>query len=186
MKFTARLPEPLQASEVLAISVVDEVTGLALNAVDYQMTATDTITYTTTLTIPDHAIIKYRYIRRGASRIAEDTNTDTPIRYRMVFVNGPTQIVDTVSSWSDKPASTLSGNIFGTVVNADNNAPLPGILVTAGGAQILTDSAGRFELIGLRGGDNNLVAYALDGSFQTFQQGATVAGNQSQRLFKSR
>src|SRR5512132_2173728 len=39
--FTARLPEPLQANEVLAISVLDAVTGLALNAVDYQMTATD-------------------------------------------------------------------------------------------------------------------------------------------------
>lgn len=179
VKFTVRLPEALAAGEVLAISVVDEVTGIALNAVDYQMTAADTTTYTTTLTIPDHAIIKYRYIRRGGSRIVEDTNTDTPIRYRIVHVNGPTQIVDTVSSWSDKPANTLSGNIFGTVVNADNGAPIPGILITAGGAQILTDSAGRFELIGLRGGDHNLVAYALDGSFQTFQQGATVAANQS-------
>jgi len=179
VKLTVRLPEALPANEVLAISVVDEVTGIALNAVDYQMTSVDSTTYTTTLTIPDHAIIKYRYIRRGASRVVEDTNIEAPIRYRIVYVNGPTQIVDTVSSWSDKPANTLSGNIFGTVVNADNGAPIPGILITAGGAQMLTDSAGRFELIGLRGGDHNLVAYALDGSFQTFQQGATVAANQS-------
>jgi len=179
VKFTVRLPEPLAANEVLAISVVDEVTGIALNAVDYQMTAVDPVTYATTLAIPDHAIIKYRYIRRGAAHVIEDTNTDTAIRYRMVYVNGPTQIIDTLSSWSDRPVNTLSGNIFGTVLNADNNAPLPGILVSAGGAQMLTDSAGRFELIGLRGGDHNLVAYALDGSFQTFQQGATVAENQS-------
>jgi hypothetical protein len=177
--FTARLPEALAAGEVLAISVVDEVTGIALNAVDYQMTAVDNLTYSTKLTIPDRAIIKYRYVRRGATRVNEDTNTDTPIRYRIVFVNGPTQIVDTVSSWPDKAVNTLSGNIFGTVVNADNNAPIPGILVTAGGAQMLTDSAGRFELVGLRAGEHNLVAYALDGSFQTFQQGATVAENQS-------
>ena len=179
VKFNVRLPEPLAANEVLAISVVDEVTGISLNAVDYQLTAVDTINYTTTLTIPDHAIIKYRYIRRGAARVIEDTNTDMPIRYRIVYINGPTQIVDTVSSWSDKAVNTLSGNIFGTVVNSDNNAPLPGILVSAGGAQMLTDSAGRFELIGLRGGQHNLVAYALDGSFQTFQQGATVAENQA-------
>ena len=179
VKFTVRLPAPLAANEVLAISVVDEVTGISLNAVDYQLTAVDTITYSTTLTIPDHAIIKYRYIRRGASRVAEDTNNDAPIRYRMVYVNGPTQIIDTVSSWSDQAANTLSGNIFGTVTNSDNGAPLPGILVTAGGQQMLTDSAGRFELVGLRGGDHNLVAYALDGSFQTFQQGATVAESQA-------
>ena len=64
-------------------------------------------------------------------------------------------------------------------MNQDTAAPIPGILVSAGGAQMLTDSAGRFELDGFRGGDHNLVAYALDGAYQTFQQGATVAENQS-------
>ena len=179
VKFTVRLPEALPANEVLAISILDEVTGLALNAVDYQMDTIDAVTYMATLAIPDQAMIKYHYVRHGASNVIEDTNMDMPIRYRMVHVSGPTQIVDTISSWSDKAVSTLSGNIFGTVVNPDNGAPIPSILVTAGGAQTLTDSAGRFELIGLRGGDHNLVAYALDGNFQTFQQGATVAENQS-------
>ena len=177
--FTVRLPEPLQAGEVLAISVVDEVTGLSLNAVDYQMTQVDNITYTTNLAIPDKAIIKYRYVRHGPSNVVEDTDVDAPIRYRMVYINGPTQIVETVSSWADKPFNTLSGNIFGTVANQDTGAPIPDILVTAGGAQALTDSAGRFELVGLRGGNHNLVAYALDGAFQTFQQGAMIAENQS-------
>jgi len=99
----------------------------------------------------------------------------------MVLVNGPTQIIDTVSSWADKPVSTLSGNITGTVLNADTGAPIPDILVTAGGAQGLTDSAGRFQILGLRGGTHNLVAYALDGTYQTFQQGATVAEMQAKR-----
>jgi hypothetical protein len=49
--FTVRLPDPLAANEVLALSILDEVTGLALNAVDYPMTAVDTITYTATLAI---------------------------------------------------------------------------------------------------------------------------------------
>lgn len=177
-RFTVRLPEPLAAGEVLALSVLDEVTGLALTAVDYQMTAVDTITYEAILPIPDQAVLKYRYVRRGATPVVEDSNTDTPIRYRTVHINGPTQIIDTVSSWSDRSANTLSGNIFGTVINAENSAPIPGVMVTAGGVQALTDSTGRFELIGLRGGTHNLVAYALDGSFQTFQQGAAVAENQ--------
>jgi hypothetical protein len=150
--FTVRLPDPLAAGEVLAISIVDEVTGIALNPVDYQMTAVDTITYTAQLTIPDQALIKYRYVRLGASRTNEDTNPDVPIRYRIVRVSGPTQVVDTVNSWADKPVSTLSGNIVGTVLNTDTGAPIPDILVTAGGAQTLTDSAGRFQLMGLRGG----------------------------------
>jgi hypothetical protein len=177
--FTVRLPDPLQPNEVLALSILDEVTGLALNAVDYQMTATDAITYTATLAIPDQALIKYRYVRRGASRINEDTNLDAPIRYRLLLVSGPTQVVDTLNSWADKAVGTLSGNILGTVLNSDNGAPIPDILVTAGGVQALTDSAGRFQLMGLRGGTHNFVAYALDGAFQTFQQGATVAENQA-------
>src|SRR5687767_12269964 len=56
MTFTVRLPEPLPANEILALSVLDEVTGLSLNAVDYQLTAVDTITYSVTLAIPDKAI----------------------------------------------------------------------------------------------------------------------------------
>lgn len=177
--FTVRLPDPLPANEVLAISILDEVTGLALNAVDYQMTAVDTITYTATLAIPDRALIRYRYVRRGAARVNEDTNLDASIRYRLLHVSGPTQVVDTLNSWADKPVGTLSGNVFGTVVNSDTGEPTPDILVTAGGVQVLTDSAGRFQLNGLRGGNHNFVAYALDGSYQTFQQGAMVAENQS-------
>ena len=177
--FTVRLPEPLLPNEILLLSVVDEVTGLALNPVDYQMSIVDANTYTTKLAIPDKSVIKYRYVRRGSTRTNEDTNTDTPIRYRMLIVSGSTQIVDTVSSWADKPVTTLSGNIEGRVLNADTGAPIQDILVTAGGAQVLTDSAGRFRIVGLRGGTHNLVAYALDGMYQTFQQGATVAENQN-------
>ena len=177
--FTVRLPDPLPANEVLAISVLDEVTGLELNPVDYQMTAADSITYTANLPIPDQALIRYRYVRLGAGRINEDTNLDANIRYRLLRVSGPTQVVDTVNSWMDKPVNTVSGNIFGSVLNADTGAPIPDILVTAGGVQTLTDSAGRFQLLGLRGGSHNFVAYALDGAYQTFQQGATVAENQS-------
>ena len=177
--FTVRLPDPLQANEVLALSILDEVTGLSLNAVDYPMNAVDTITYTATLAIPDQALLTYRYVRRGAARVNEDTNLDASIRYRLLHVSGPTQVVDTVNSWADKPANTLSGIIFGTVVNSDTGVPIPDIMVTAGGVQTQTDSAGRFQLLGLRGGTHNFVAYALDGAFQTFQQGATVAENQS-------
>ncbi len=141
------------------------------------MTQNDATSYSVVLTIPDQAIVKYRYVKRGAARIVEDTNADEGIRYRLLYVNGPTEIVDTVSSWGDKPVNTISGTISGTVLNTDNGAPIPEIMVTAGGVQTLTDSAGRFQITGLRGGNHTVVAYALDGMYQTFQQGATVEGN---------
>lgn len=177
VKITVQVPEPLQPGEMLALSVLDEVTGLSLNNVDYQMDPVDSITYSATFPIPDQAVIKYRYVRRGTLTTIEDTNADAGIRYRLIYVNGNTQVVDTVSSWTDKPVNTLSGSISGTVLNTDTGAPLAEIMVTAGGVQTLTDSAGRFALTGLRGGAHNLVAYALDGTYTTFQQGAQVEGN---------
>ena len=177
VKFTVQLPEPLAANEVLAISVLDEVTGLNLNPNDYQLTPVDSITYSGMFPIPEQAVVKYRYVRRSGSRIIEDTNTDADIRYRMVYVNGPTNIADTISSWTDKQANTISGSIFGTVIDQVTGTPLPEIMVTAGGVQALTDSAGRFMLTGLRAGQHNLLAFALDGMYHTFQQGAIVEGN---------
>jgi len=177
VKFSAQLPEPLAQGEVLAISVIDEVTGLELNHQDYQLTQVDAITFSGTFPIPDQAVVKYRYVRRSGTRILEDTNTDAGIRYRMVYVNGPTDIADTISSWTDKQSNTISGSIYGTVIDQVTGTPLAEIMVTAGGVQALTDSAGRFSLNGLRAGRHNLVAFALDGMYHTFQQGAIVEGN---------
>src|SRR5260221_12858477 len=47
--FTVRLPEPLLSNEILNLSILDEVTGLALNPVDYQMSIVDANTYSTSL-----------------------------------------------------------------------------------------------------------------------------------------
>lgn len=176
VKFTVRVPDPLEPNEVLAISVLDEVTGLELNYNDYQLTQVDSITYTGTFPIPDQTVVKYRYVRRSSSRVLEDTNTDAAIRYRLLYVNGPVEVTDTINSWADKPANTISGSISGTVLS-ETGRPLAEIMVTAGGVQTLTDSAGRFALTGLRAGQHNLVAFALDGMYQTFQQGAIVEGN---------
>lgn len=176
--FTVRLPEPLLPGETLDLSVVDEVTGLAYNPTPYSMSSLDAVTYAAQLDIPDQAVIRYRYVRKnGGLIINEDTNRDEPIRYRLLYINGHTQITDTVSSWADKQANTLSGSISGVIVDADSGSPIPEILVAAGGAQTLTDSQGQFKLDGLRGGAYNLVIYAMDGLYRTFQQGATVAEN---------
>jgi hypothetical protein len=123
VRFTAQLPEPLAGGEVLAISVLDEVTGLNLNDINYQMTQVDSITYSATFPIPDQAVVKYRFVRRGGAQIAEDTNADQSIRYRLLYVNGNTEIVDTVSSWTDKAANTVSGSISGTVMDVDTGTP---------------------------------------------------------------
>ncbi|HET6845710.1 MAG TPA: carboxypeptidase regulatory-like domain-containing protein [Anaerolineales bacterium] len=173
--FIAKLPEPLGAGETLALALLDEVTGLALKAQLYPMQQSDPTTYSATLALPYRAIVKYRYVRLGTAQFPEDTALDHGIRYRLFFAVGPAEVRDVISSWSDRPSSAATGSIQGRILNADTGAPIPDILVTAAGQRCFTDSAGRFSLQGLGTGTHNLVAYAIDGTYETFQQGATVA-----------
>lgn len=176
--FIAVLPEPLAAGESLAVAVLDEITGLALNSASYPMEPRDPQTYAVSLPIPIHSIFKYRYVRRSNIQAQEDSGTDIPIRYRLYQVDGPGETRDIVASWIDKTFTASTGSIDGRVYS-ENGTPLPSIMVTAGGIQTITDSEGRFDLEGLPPGTHNLVAYALDGTFQTFQQGATVLENRN-------
>ena len=173
--FVVTIPEPLQANETLAIAIMDEVTGLSLNATQFPMSARDSLTYTAVLPLPFNSLVKYRYVRRGASQVLEDTNFGAAIRYRMHLVAGPSDVQDIVSDWGDRSYTRPTGTILGQVFNSDTGSTLPNLLVSAGGQQFITDSLGRFELIGLPIGTQNLVAYSLDGMYQTFEQGATVA-----------
>ena len=173
--FVVTIPEPLQSNETLAIAIMDEVTGLSLNATQFPMSARDSLTYTAVLPLPFNSLVKYRYVRRSASQVLEDTNFGAAIRYRMHLVAGPSEVQDIVSDWGDRSYTRPTGTILGQVFNSDTGSTLPNIMVSAGGQQFITDSLGRFELIGLPIGTQNLVAYSLDGMYQTFEQGATVA-----------
>ncbi len=177
--FTVTLPEPLAPGETLFLNVLDEVTGLSLNAVPYQMQAKDSLTYTATLALPVNAVVKYRYVRRGSFEVQEDSSGGAAVRYRLYYVVGPGQVEDIVNDWADKSYARQVGSIQGHIYNADTGSPLPNILVTAGGVQYITDSAGRFNLEGLPVGTQNLVVYSMDGIYQTFQQGAAVAAGLS-------
>jgi hypothetical protein len=173
--FNVSLPAPLDSGQTLAISVLDEVTGLSLNATNYPMQAIDDQTYTATLPLPLQAVIKYRYQLLGTAPAQEDTRTGEAVHYRLYYITGPGEVQDVISGWTGQPSSGSYGTIQGQVVGVNDGIPQPNILVAAGGAQSLTDSQGRFDLEGIPPGTHNMVAYALDGTFQTFQQGAKVA-----------
>lgn len=175
LTFRVTIPAPLPPGETLALSVVDEVTGLALNTVNYPMRAEDALHYTVTFPCALNSVLKYRYVRLSKLPVLEDTAADLPVRYRLYHAVAPAEIDDVVASWSDAPFSGPTGRISGQVTNAENGMPLVNILVVAGGVQTLTDSQGNFVLEGLPPGTHNLVAYAPDGAYSTFQQGATVA-----------
>ena len=173
--FTVNLPEPLQPGETVALGVLDEVTGLAFDPVLYPMSQVDATNYTATLALPYSAVIKYHYVRRSGTQAVEDSALDEAVRYRLYYVAGQAEVRDVVGSWSDRTYSRPMGSIEGRVLNVDTGGPIADVLVTAGGERSFTDSQGRFDLEGLPVGTHNLVAYALDGTYALFQQGATVA-----------
>lgn len=177
--FVVKIPEPLLNGETIALVILDEVTGLSINSAQYPLTARDAQTYATTIPLPGNAIVKYRYVRLGGAGAVEDTTLGTAIRYRIHNTATAAEVQDTVADWSDKNYNRASGTILGQIYNADSGAPIPNILMTAGGIQFVTDSFGRFELNGLPAGTHQLTAYSLDGYYQPFQQGAVVADGQS-------
>lgn len=173
--FHAALPSSLPPNESLALRVLDEVTGLGFNYVDYPMQARDALNYSATLPVTANAVLKYKYVRIGGPGTPEYNAFNQPLRYRMFFSIGPSEVTDVIAAWPDRPFTGAMGSIQGTAVNADNGTPIPNLLVSAGGMQSVSDSMGRFSLQGLPVGTHNVVAYAMDGMYQTFQQGATVA-----------
>ncbi len=84
--FVVTIPEPLQANETLAIAIMDEVTGLSLNATQFPMSARDSLTYTAVLPLPFNSLVKYRYVRRGASQVLEDTNFGRPFDTECIWL----------------------------------------------------------------------------------------------------
>jgi len=156
------------------LSVVDEVTGLGLNPVNYPMQGQDAQHYMASIPFALNSVIKYRYLLEGALPTPEADSSGQPVRYRMVSVTGPATVQDVVAAWSGSPFSGPTGELSGQVLDSSTGAGIPDILVAAGGEQTLTDSNGGFFLQGLVPGTHNLVAYALDGMYQTFQQGAQV------------
>jgi len=173
--FYLQVPANTPPDQPVLISILDEVTGLALNARRYDLSPTGNGGYSIGLPFPVGSTIKYRYSRRSEVLAEEHTTDGRAVRYRMVHVDGPGEVYDVVSRWNDTRFEGNTGRISGTVTDAANGSPVPGLLVTAGGAQVITASDGRFLIEGLPPGTHNIVVIAPDGAYRTFQQGAVVA-----------
>ena len=175
--FDAHLAEPLPAGDSIYLTLLDEVTGLAFNPHKYIMQADDALSYSVTLPFTIGKVIKYRYSREGSITVNEHLYNDRPVRYRLYQVEAPATVQDVISQWTDTAYQGPRGRIMGAAVDASTGEPIPNLLVTAGGEQALTLADGTFLLEGLPPGTHNLVFYALDGSYEIYQQGAVVAAD---------
>jgi hypothetical protein len=179
--FQVQLPENSPPDQLIFLTILDEVTGLSLNAESNPMQPEETgdsghLIYSITLPFPLGSIIQYRYERQAEiATVGEYISDDRPVRYRVYHVEGPGKVEDVISRWMDTEMIGSTGRISGKVTDSETGEGVPQMLVAAGGGQTLTSSDGSYLLEGLPPGVHNLVAFALDGSYRTFQQGALVA-----------
>jgi len=172
--FFVEIPSNTPADEPILLSILDEVTGLALNAKRYKMEAIDETHYKLTLPFELGSVVKYRFSRQGEILAEEHITDGRQVRYRLFSVTAPGEVNDIVARWNDTLYVGPTGRITGTITN-EKGAPVVGSLVTAGGAQVFTAGDGSFLIEGLPPGIHNLVIYSLDAKYEIFQQGALVA-----------
>jgi hypothetical protein len=172
--FFVEVPTDTPPDEPVLLSVLDEVTGLALNAKRYPMEQIDETHYTFTLPFQLLSTIKYRYSRQGDILAEEHTTDGRSVRYRLLHASDAIEVHDKVARWNDTLYNGPKGRITGRITN-ENEEPQAGVLVAAGGAQVFTAGDGSFLIEGLPPGTHNLVVYSLDGKLEIFQQGALVA-----------
>jgi hypothetical protein len=176
--FEILVPPGITTGDTVIIKLMDEVTGLALSSKNYEMSQVDDTHFSTSLRFVAGSIIKYRYARISSGiEIQEHQTNKEPVRYRLFNALNNSVVNDVVSQWTDNQYQGDTGRIQGQISNKSDGKPIPNILLTVGGSQALTASDGSFLIEGLPPGIHNMVAYALDGRFNTFQQGAKIAGN---------
>ncbi len=175
VRFRVTIPDIPTAENGIILSVLDEVTGLALNISRYEMQREDATHYSVELPFLLRSVIKYRYTRQEDIPAEEHVTDGRQVRYRIFYVQAPGVVEDTVTRWTDSAYSGPVGRVQGKIIDRQGGQPLANILVACGGAQAMTASDGSFLMEGLPPGVHNLVAYSLDGSYRVFQQGARVA-----------
>lgn len=178
--FSAFVPESTPEDAEVYIDILDEVTGLAFNPKRYPMQKVAERFYTVTIPLSQYSVTKYRYLLSTEIPSLELTPLGTRIRYRLVHVIPGVQVRDLVSRWENDlsaPETAATGRVQGVILDASTSKPVGNILVSIAGISTITSIDGLYSLDGVPTGTHNLVAYSLDGSYKTFQQGALVAAS---------
>jgi len=161
----------------LELLLFDEIAGFHLPSARYPMEGDGAGTWSVRLTPPSGSVVYYRYARTSPGGASEVDARGHPIVARLALVDGATQIHDVIAAWDDTPQSPPTGRIVGTLFDALTGAPLPDILVTAGGRSVFTDGQGAFRLDDLPPGLHTLVALSPTGAYAPTQQGALIAAD---------
>jgi hypothetical protein len=174
IQFQLLLPKSAPEDENIVLEILDDVTGLLYNSKLIVMEKQSDQIYQTTLSVPSGSIIKYRYGKVKDIVTPEIVPGGEPVFYRLYYAHSNQTVSDILHAWQGESFQDSTGKIKGTLLDSKTNQPIPDILVVVGGRRTFTDANGKYLIDGLGGGVHNLVFYAIDGQYQTYQQGALV------------
>lgn len=175
--FQVTLPSGLEEGKGLYLEILDEVTGLYFNPTRFEMArSTDTLFFVK-VPVTIRAEINYRYVRISGSVDVEYNSNAKQILYRRLLVTGPELVQDKVWGWENEPYLGTGGRIRGQIIDQENHAPIPDLIITAAGLATTTSSDGTFILENVPSGTHNMVIYSKDGLYKPFQQYAKVDDN---------
>ena len=172
--FTVDLRQSYSPETILALNVLDEVTGLDYNITRYELTLLSENKYSATLLLPLGAVVKYRYQSTFPIDQPEAAADGSKVVYRIAVVSPNLQVFDSISGWPELPYPGSTGKLTGIVSDKQTQKPLADCLVSVAGYLAFTDMTGRFFFDHVPEGVHTLSVLALDGKYQAFQQQANV------------
>ncbi len=181
--FQVTLPSGIEEGKGLYLEILDEVTGLYFNPTRVEMSRSSDMLFFVKVPVTIGAEVNYRYVRISESVEVEYDSNGKPIPYRRLFVVGPELVQDKVSAWENEPYLGARGRVRGQIIDQDNDAPIPDLIITAAGLSTTTASDGTFILENMPSGTHNVLIYSKDGLYTPFQQYAKVDENAITPIF---
>jgi len=172
--FTVDLRQSYSPETVLALNVLDEVTGLDYNITRFELTRLSENRYSGTLFLPLGTVVKYRYQSTFPIDQPEAAADGTKVVYRIAVVSRNLQVSDSISGWPELPYPGSTGKLTGIVSDKQTQKPLADCLVSVAGYLTFTDMTGRFFFDRVPEGVHTLSVLSVDGKYQAFQQQANV------------
>lgn len=174
--FQVRSAVEIPADSKMMLEILDDVTGVYFNSSRFEMTKNVDSVFYIKVPLKVSTEVKYRYVLENSNGSEYEHDAEhQQVRFRILRINGPHIIEDIIAGWSMDEYEGPVGQITGQVIDKANNAPIPNLLITAGGSQAVSTSDGSFRLNNLVPGVHNLVIYSMDGAYVSFQQGALIA-----------
>lgn len=121
--------------------------------------------FETTVNLPQHSLITYQYLWSGKpSEYREQFRKEFEVN-RMIHVVSPVTVTDKVYSWGPQEVARPV-KLSGKVSDRQTGQSILDVIIVVDGIITLTDGDGFYE-VDTRGGQHQIIAYLLDGSYKT-------------------